>query len=285
MNRMEAPFDRRAKRLHRTRAAASMGQHDFLLRLAAEEIGARLQERGQRFARAAALGGGAPLLDALRPHCAALVHADLSGAMGPDVVADEEFNPFAREAFDLVASGLVLHWVNDLPGALIQIARTLRPEGLFLGAMLGGETLRELRTAFVDGESETRGGASPHVSPFVDVRDAGMLLQRAGFRDPVADIDTFTVTYADPLKLMHELRGMGEANALHGRSKTMLPRATLQATAAAYRARFGSADGRVPATFQIVTLTARAPDPAAALAAERRRAGAPPLRLRPETPT
>ena len=134
-------------------------------------------------------------------------------------------------------------------------------------------------------EGDTRGGVSPHVSPFVDVRDAGMLLQRAGFRDPVADIDTFTVTYTDPMQLMHELRGMGEANALHGRSKTMLPRSTLLATAAAYRSRFGTADGRVPATFQIITLTARAPDPAGALAAERRRAAAPPLRLRPEKPT
>lgn len=281
---MESPFDRRAKRLHRDRAAAGLAHHDFLLRLAADELGERLAERGRRFARALAIGGGMPLLDALLPHAGTVYRADGSAAMRPTVVADEELNPFAREAFDLVTSSMVLHWVNDLPGALIQIARTLTPDGLFLAAMLGGETLRELRVAFLEGEAETRGGVSPHVSPFVDVRDAGMLLQRAGFRDAVADVDSFTVTYSDPVKLMHELRGMGEANALRGRGKAFLPRATLLATAKAYGAQFRAAGGRVPATFQILTLTARAPDPQAALAAERRRAAAPPPRLRPAQP-
>ena len=145
-------------------------------------------------------------------------------------MADEEALPFAARKFDLVMSAMSLHWVNDLPGTLIQVARILKPDGLFLGAMLGGETLRELRIAFVDGEGDTRGGVSPHVSPFVDVRDAGMLLQRAGFTLPVTDVDTITVRYDHLFALAHDLRAMGATNALmlrdqRGLSKTVLLRA------------------------------------------------------------
>ena len=282
---MDLPFDRRAKRHQRDRAAPGIAEHDFLLRLAAEWLGERVAEDGRRFERVLLLGGGSPLREAITPHADHVIQADSSARMAPDVVADEEFVPFAREAFDLVISSLVLHWVNDLPGALIQIARTLKPDGLFLAAMFGGETLRELRAAFLEGESEVRGGASPHISPFVDVRDAGMLLQRAGFRDSVADVDTVTVTYADPVALMRELRGMGEASALTARGKGFLPRISMMATVAAYREEFGGDEGRIPATFQIVTLTGRAPDPATALAAERRREAAPPLRLHPDKST
>jgi NADH dehydrogenase [ubiquinone] 1 alpha subcomplex assembly factor 5 len=200
------------------------------------------------------------------------------------VVASEELLPFAPGAFDLIAGALTLHWVNDLPGALVQMRRSLRPDGLLLASMLGGETLRELRAALLAGEAETRGGASPRVSPFVDVRDAGALLQRTGFARPVADVESIDVTYADPLRLMADLRGMGETNALKDRTRAFTPRSTLLAAAAAYRAQFANPDGRVRATFQLVTLTgwAAAPQtPPAAPAGERPPEARLPRRLRP----
>jgi SAM-dependent methyltransferase len=167
--------------------------------------------------------------------------------------------PFADASFDLVVSGLSLHWVNDLPGALIQVRRALRPDGLFLAALLGGDTLIELRQALVEAETEVEGGASPRVSPFLDVREAGALLQRAGFSLPVVDLDTITVTWPDALALMKDLRGMGEANAVLERKKSFTRRGTLLSAAAGYQARHGDAEGRIPATFQIVYLTGWAP--------------------------
>jgi SAM-dependent methyltransferase len=168
--------------------------------------------------------------------------------------------PFAERALDLAVSCLDLHWVNDLPGALIQLRRALRPDGLFLGAFFGGETLHELRAAFLEAESEREGGAGLHVSPFVDVRDAGGLLQRAGFALPVVDADRIVVRYDDPLLLMADLRALGEANALRERRRLFLKRSTLGAVCAAYRQRFGAADGTVPATFEVLYLTGWSPD-------------------------
>lgn len=284
---MEEPFDRRAVRRHRDRAAAAIGDHDFLLRAAAERLAERVGESGRRFASVLVLGAAGGLLrDAIAPHADAVIEADLSRGMlqRSGVVASEELLPFAPGAFDLIVSALVLHWVNDLPGALVQARRALRPDGLFLASMLGGETLRELRGALLTGESETRGGASPRVSPFVDVRDAGALLQRTGFARPVADVETLDVTYADPLRLMADLRGMGETNALRDRLRTFTPRSTLMAAATAYRAQSANADGRVRATFQLVTLTGWAtpphtpPEPATG---ERPPAARLPRRLRP----
>jgi len=178
---------------------------------------------------------------------------------GLGVVADEEWLPFASARLDLVLSSLSLHWVNDLPGTLIQIRRALKPDGLFLAAMLGGETLRELRHALLEADLAKEGGASPRVSPFVDVRDAGDLLQRAGFVLPVADSDTLTVTYDDPLRLMRDLRGMGETNATHERRDRFSRRATFSRAADIYRQTFAAADGRVPATFQVIYLTGWTP--------------------------
>ncbi len=284
---MEEPFDRRAVRRHRDRAAATLGGHDFLLRAAVERLAERVAESGRRFPSVLVLGAAGGLLrDAVQPHADAVVEADLSFGMlrGPGVVASEELLPFAPGAFDLIVSALVLHWVNDLPGALVQARRSLRPDGMFLASMLGGETLRELRAALLSGESESRGGASPRVSPFVDVRDAGALLQRTGFARPVADVETIDVTYADPLRLMAELRGMGETNALRDRPRAFTPRSTLMAAAAAYRAHSGDAGGRIRATFQLVTLTgwAAAPrTPPEAPTEERPPAARLPRRLRP----
>jgi SAM-dependent methyltransferase len=180
------------------------------------------------------------------PQVGQLIQADLCvdmvrQAQGPRLVADEEALPFGPACLDLVLSCFSLHWVNDLPGTLAQIRYSLKPDGLFLAIMPGGATLFELRESVMRAELEIAGGAGPRVSPFVDVRDAGMLLQRAGFALPVVDLDTVTVTYDHPLKLMAELRAMGEANALVQRGRA-LDRATLGRACAIYRELFGDRD-------------------------------------------
>ena len=247
-------FDRTAVRRHRERAAASMGDHDFLSR----EIAARLQERlgdiKREFALTLALGH-----PAVAPATGLAVRADLSPALAGDIAMDEESLPFATQSFDLATSLLTLHWVNDLPGALAQIRRSLRPDGLFLAAMFGAGTLAELRISLAEAESAVEGSVSPRLSPTVDLRDMGALLQRAGFALPVVDLDTITVTYADAFALMHDLRGMGETNALHQRRKGFTRRATLMAAADYYRDHLAGGDGRLAATFQIIWLTAWAP--------------------------
>jgi SAM-dependent methyltransferase len=177
------------------------------------------------------------------------------------VAADEEALPFADGAFDLVVSALALHFVNDLPGALIQIKRALRPDGLFLAALLGGETLTELRQSFAAAESEVEGGLSPRVAPFADLRDLGALLQRAGFALPVTDSDCITVRYDSAFALMHDLRRMGAANPLIDRRRTPLRRTTLMRMAEIYAQRFADADGRVRATFELMWLSGWAPHP------------------------
>ncbi|MGE0723895.1 MAG: methyltransferase domain-containing protein [Alphaproteobacteria bacterium] len=258
------PFDPAAVVRHRARAVPTLAAHGFLL----DEVAARLADRLDDLRRTFPLGldlgarGGA-LARALdrRPSVAALVHADRNAAalagLPRAVVVDPEALPFA--GLDLVASVLELHWTNDLPGALVQIRRALRPDGLLLAAIFGGETLAELREAWMAAEIEVEGGASPRVSPFVDVRDAGALLQRAGFALPVVDADRITATYPDALALMRELRGMGEANAVAERRRGFTRRATLFRAAAIYAERFAGADGRIPATFEVLTLTAWAP--------------------------
>ncbi len=262
-------FDRAAVRRHRDRAAAGLAAHDFLLREVAGRLAGRLDDIRRRFPAALDLGcHGGVLAGALegRGGVERLVQTDLSPAMvrraeGPRVAADEELLPFAAASFDLVASVLSLHWVNDLPGALIQIRRALKPDGLLLAAMLGGNTLGELREAFAAAEIAEEGGASPRLSPFTDARDAGALLQRAGFALPVVDVDAITVAYPDALALMRDLRGMGESNAVRERRAGFSRRATIMAAAAAYEERFAQTDGRVPATFEVIYLTAWAPHP------------------------
>ncbi|GAQ79426.1 S-adenosyl-L-methionine dependent methyltransferases [Klebsormidium nitens] len=174
------------------------------------------------------------------------------------VVGDEELLPFREESLDLVVSSLGLHWVNDLPGAMIQARRALKPDGLFLAAMFGGETLKELRIACSVAELEREGGVSPRVSPLVQVRDAGNLLGRANLALPAVDVDTFTVNYPSALELVEHLRSMGEVNAVRNR-RLVLPRDTALATAAAYQSMFANKDGSVPATFQVIYMAGWAP--------------------------
>jgi hypothetical protein len=175
------------------------------------------------------------------------------------IVADEEALPFRDGSLDLVVSALALQFVNDLPGALIQIRRALKPDGLLLAALVGGDTLTELRDAFAAAEAEIEGGVSPRVAPFADLRDLGALLQRAGFALPVTDVDRLTVRYASPFALMHDLRRMGATNALVERRRRPLKRATLARMAEIYSDRFADADGRIRATFEIVWLSGWAP--------------------------
>jgi NADH dehydrogenase [ubiquinone] 1 alpha subcomplex assembly factor 5 len=197
-----------------------------------------------------------------------LIQCDLSPGMAnvaraetghPTLSADEEIQPFAEGSFDLVLSNLSLHWVNDLPGAFCQIKRSLKPDGLFLAALLGGETLNELHHALSRAEIEIEDGLSPRLSPFAELKDAGNLLTRAGFSLPVADREIITVSYPNALKLMSDLRGMGENNANALKRTTLSRRATLMRAAEIYQAEFGDQDGRISATFEVLFLTAWAP--------------------------
>jgi SAM-dependent methyltransferase len=185
----------------------------------------------------------------------------LRQTVGARVVADEARLPFAEASLDLIVSSLALHWLDDLVGALIQIRRALKPDGLFLGAVLGGATLTELRSALVDAELEIAGGAGPRVSPFLDAYDGAALMQRAGFALPVVDVDRVNALYDHPLKLAADLRAMGETNVLLDRLRAPLTRTLLARASELYFQRFGAADGRVVATFEIITLTGWSPHP------------------------
>jgi NADH dehydrogenase [ubiquinone] 1 alpha subcomplex assembly factor 5 len=261
-------FDRRIVRLRRDRIAPALHGFDFLIREAALRLLERLADVRRVFPLALELGCHTGQLAAVLrgcPQIGQLIQADPSWSMvrrahGPRLVADEEGLPFGPGCLDLVISCFSLQWVNDLPGTLAQVRYALKPDGLFLAIMPGGTTLFELRESLLRAELEVAGGAGPRVSPFVDVREGGMLLQRAGFALPVADIDTITVTYDHPLKLMAELRGMGEANALAQRGRA-LSRATLWRACEIYRELFGDGAQRIPATFQLLTLSGWAPDP------------------------
>ena len=259
-------FDRALLRRRRRRAVA-LGPATFLLDRVAGDLAERLATVLRRFELAVDLGTPG---DAVRTALARLesvgkiVAADVmpDAARGEIFIAtDEEALPFGDATLDLVVSALALQFVNDLPGVLVQIRRALKPDGLLLAALLGGETLTELRQSFAEAESEIEGGVSPRVAPFADLRDLGALLQRAGFALPVTDVDRVTVRYDSAFGLMHDLRRMGATNALLARRRTPLKRATLQRMAEIYAERFADEDGRLRATFEIVWLSGWAPHP------------------------
>ena len=255
-------FDRTLLRRRRERAARDWNRRAFLKREIAERLVERLDDVRRNFALALDLGShGDEIAAALarRNTVGHLVRADLGQgfacrAQGPAVVADEELLPFAPESFDLVLSAMTLHWVNDLPGTLIQIGRILKPDGLLLAAMLGGATLWQLRQALAAAESEIEGGLSPRVSPFADLRDAAGLLQRAGFALPVADSETVDVEYSDALALMRDLSAMGEGNLVVERRRGLARRSTLLRAAEIYGERFTLPSGRVVASFEVLFL-------------------------------
>lgn len=253
-------FDRPLAR-RRLERAAREGLADFLVDRVAEDLDLRLSAIKRDFTCALDLGGpGEQVREVLlRRGVQRVVRAPVAGGLGGDVVVDEEALPFAPESFDLVVGVLSLQGVNDLPGAMVQIRRILRPDGLFIGCMPGGVTLTELRQAFTEAEVETTGGVSPHVAPFADVRDMGGLLQRAGFALPVADLEKLTVRYGHPLRLAADLRAMGATNALVDRLRRPMRRATLMRMAEIYQQRFSDPDGRVRASFELVWMSGWAP--------------------------
>jgi NADH dehydrogenase [ubiquinone] 1 alpha subcomplex assembly factor 5 len=260
-------FDRQLHARRRARAAAGFADHSFLKRIAAEDIASRLSEINRRFdtvldlgAHDGTLGQVLKVDPVVASKIGAITSADLSPAFGHSQ-ADEEALPFPEQSFDLVVSALSLHWVNDLPGALIQIRRVLKPDGLFIATVLGGRTLTELRQSLLAAEEEIRGGAANRVSPMMDVIDGAGLLQRTQFAMPVADNDARTVRYAHPLKLLADLRGMGETAAFADRSAPPLTRGILMRAMDIYAQRFADPDGRVRATFEFVTLSGWAPGP------------------------
>ena len=260
-------FDRHLIGLRRQRAGRSaVAGADFLLRTATDDLIERLHAVQRRFANAADIGTPLPLLaEALRNqfHPDRLVRL-IDDTAVPEtslstVVGDEQVLPFGPEQFDLIVSALALHATNDLPGALLQIRRALKPDGLFLAALFGGDTLTELRESFVQAEVELTGGASPRVAPFAEVRALGALLQRAGYALPVADQDRLTVRYDSMFDLIRDLRAMGATNPLTDRERRPLRRAVLMRAAEVYATRFADPDGRVRTTFDIVSLSGWAP--------------------------
>src|SRR5579871_2882662 len=261
-------FDRSliARRLDRAWQRRTEGA-DFLLVRAAGELGDRLSLVKRRFTHALDLGTPGPRAAAalaasgqferitrLAPTARSLGAGPFEGGVG-----DPERLPFVAESFDLVVSLLALQTVNDLPGALVQARRALQADGLFVAALIGGDTLTELRQCLTTAESEALGGASPRVAPFVDVRALGALAQRAGFALPVVDLDRATVRYADLFALMADLRALGATNALVARSRKPLRRDILLRAAAIYAERFADPDGRIRATFDTLWLSGWAP--------------------------
>lgn len=240
-------FDRKAIALHRERGRRLAGDYHYLGVDALESIGGRLTAIRRDFEHVLDVEGffrNAP------PFYCPREHAELG---------ESETLVAPAAPYDLIVSVLGLHAVNDLPGALVQIRRALKPDGIFIGAMFGGDTLTELRQSLAAAESEVLGGISPRVSPFADVRDLGGLLQRAGFALPVADVERTVIRFSDFAALVRELRLMGETNALAERSRKPMRRDMLAATLAHYAEHFADSDGKLRATFDIVYLTGWAP--------------------------
>jgi NADH dehydrogenase [ubiquinone] 1 alpha subcomplex assembly factor 5 len=260
-------FDRVLLRRRRARFASEMSKHEALLAHVAAEIAERIGAILRDFPLALDLGAYHGVLGravAALPSGGDMIYAESVPALAalcprPSLVCDEELLPFKDESLSLVVSGLALHRVNDLPGALVQIRRALRPDGLFLGAALGSRSLQELRHVLIEAEAERHRGASPRVAPFADVREYGALLQRAGFALPVTDAELLNVTYRSPRELMREIRALGGGNVMATRRKTPLPPGTLERAEEIYRERYGSPEGRIAASFEIVYLTGWAP--------------------------
>ncbi|MBO0734642.1 MAG: methyltransferase domain-containing protein [Methylocapsa sp.] len=266
----EAPppvFDRSLARRRLARAIALGKTEDFLVARAAAELGERVGAVKRQFSAVLDAGTPSPRLSdwaaaEIRPRLLARMAPLLAAAgdKGPlRIVGDEEALPLAPGSFDLVLSALSLQNVNDLPGALIQLRRLLKPDGLFLGCLLGGSTLQELRTSLAHAEMQIWGGISPRVAPCADVRDLGGLLQRAGFALPVADSEHITVRYASMFGLLADLRAMGATNTLAARLRKPASKRLFMHAAEIYAERFSDPDGRLRATFEMIFLSGWAP--------------------------
>lgn len=241
-------FDRKQLRKNRHRALKNFADHDFLFQWSAKALQDRLSDITRDFENRLSIGTRCALPNSITVDC-----TDTA-----DVIADHDLLPFTDDSFDLVSSNLSLHSVNDLPGALIQINRALKPDGFFIASLFGGETLHELRDALAQAELKLCEGVSPRVFPFADKQQMGDLMQRARFALPVIDSEIVTVTYPNMRKLLHDLRGMGESNAILARSKQFAPRALFDAAEDYYKAHY-SEDGKLIATFEIIFLAGWAP--------------------------
>lgn len=264
---MQQIFDRQAKRLQRERSTSRFSKHDFLIEEVTDRVFERLADMSRPFPALLDCGVRSGLAAKHYQILQGIEHITLSDnaygfiaqhpvtASGRRVVMDEEYNCFRPSSFDLIINILNLQWVNDLPGALIQLRQNLKSDGVFIAVIWGGETLKELRQAVIHASVGNNTGVSPRVSPFVDVKDAGALLQRAGFALPVADSEVITVSYSSPQQLFEDLRGMGESNALIERQTHLTSRGSLSHIVEAYQELFADEEGRIPATFELVTLT------------------------------
>jgi SAM-dependent methyltransferase len=253
-------FDTALRAARRARAEKAGLGDDVLMPRVAEEMAERLQPVLRDFPLAADLSDRGPeIARALKsvPRIGEILRAGADS--DSDIVFTNETLPFAPASLDLVVSALALHWAEDLPGILVQIRRALKPDGLFLAAVAGGNTLVELREAFSLAESETLGGVSPRVIPFADVRDLGGLLQRAGFALPVVDSERLTIRYGELSGLFRDLRALGATNPMLARTKTPLRRATLKRLEEIYRDKFSDPDGRLRATVEIVWMSGWSP--------------------------
>ena len=259
-------FDRKLLRLHRDRAAKKFTQHDFLFREVAHRLVDRLQDIKRHFRLAVELGSHHGALKEVignLKNIDMLFQTEISEKLmrsgTGNFVSDEEFLPLKLHSIDLAISNLSLHWVNDLPGTLTQIRQSLKPDGLFIGSILGGDTLNELRNVLTEAETSLTSSAMPHLSPFVELADAASLLQRAGFSLPVADSDLIKVSYSDAFKLMQDLRGMGENNCLLNRSNKFIRKEILFRAANTYMEHYSDDKGKITASFEIVYFTGWAP--------------------------
>ncbi|KLN59464.1 SAM-dependent methyltransferase [Kiloniella spongiae] len=271
-------FDRKSVNQHHKRAKAQIEKHDFLFREIADRLGDRLMDIARDFPKALDLGSNHHILKETLGSRGGIQDfttakfcpeeypklseskssaKDTESSKAIEIIA--EIIPVASRSYDLIISNLCLHWVNDLPGILLQAHQCLKADGLFMASMIGGETLKELRACLMEAEMDIQGGVSPRVSPLIDVKDAGALLQRAGFALPVSDFDRLEVSYANAFDLMKELRGMGETNAIHNRTKAFTRKETLLRAAQLYQEKFSDSEGRINATFDIVYLAGWAP--------------------------
>lgn len=246
-------FDRSLLQARRTRSALGFSDADFLFQWAKNNLQDRLDVIKRDFKTCLQIGsrGGSIIDDA--------IICDLVDAYDASVIADEEFFPFAPQSLDLAISALNLHSVNDLPGALLQIKQALKPDGLFIAALFGGETLHELRASLSAAEMELRGGMSPRVFPFADKQDLGALLQRSGFALPVVDSEIVTVTYDNMFKLFADIRSMGESNIIQARDKRYVGKDFFMKAAQHYAENFPESDGRIVASFEIIFMIGWAP--------------------------
>jgi len=262
MSQQNSPliFDRTLLRQRRARSVAGFAAHNFLHRATAENLLERRADMLAPLPRVLDLGCHDGFLgQTLATQGAQVIAADLTSAFitnlpSPRLVLDEEFLPFAPASFDLIISNLNFQLVNDLPGVLLQCQQALSPDGVLLAALLGGETLRELRACLYEAEQEFIGGITPRIAPNITLQSAAALLQRAGFVLPVVDNEIFDVTYPDALALLHDLRGMGLGNILHDRWRKIPPRALFPRMAALYAARHPAPDGGITARFEVIYL-------------------------------